>query len=446
MNADPSSSAVLSPARSWLIRLGALAALTAACALWSAAALHGGWVKRLETRVWVEPLPSQVSQEPPQPPHLPWSGGEAARAWVRQLMVTDPDPHPKALALLRAGLGERPLDAPTWLDWAELRQSVRDQEGAARAIALARALWPGRPPLLRRAAWLQVGLGPPEHALDALMHYWSVAPSDSARTLSLARRLSPTAGDLVAAAHQVWRQGPSEPLVYQRELLNQARRAQDLELAQSLWDRLDPASRALEVLLFPYLQLLAEQGHYTAAERVWSEAWGDPPGVVNGGFEEPLAPLGPDFQPGWATPGWRHASSGEGFRITIDSERVYAGRHSLRIDFAGTHNVNLGQPTQIMRVAPGGRYRLTGQWAADELGTRSGVFIELDTVDTQPAARVQTEPRRGSWDWAPIDLQLDVPDTGLLLVLRVRRAATNAIDRHLAGTLWLDDFALTRLP
>ncbi|MFZ1574550.1 MAG: hypothetical protein WAT36_04805, partial [Chromatiaceae bacterium] len=140
MHADPSSStsAPPPPARSWLIRLGAMVALAVACALWSAAALHGGWVKRLETRVWVEPLPSQVSQGP-QPPHLPWSGGEAARAWVRQLMVTDPDPHPKALALLRAGLGERPLNAPTWLDWAELRQAVRDQEGAARAIALARA-------------------------------------------------------------------------------------------------------------------------------------------------------------------------------------------------------------------------------------------------------------------------------------------------------------------
>ncbi len=421
-------------------------ALAVACALWSAAVLHGGWVKRLETRVWVAPLPSQVSPEPPQPPPLPWSGGEAARAWVRQLMVTDPDPHPKALVLLRASLGERPLDAPTWLDWAELRQSVRDQEGAARAIALARALWPGRPTLLRRAAWLQVGLGPPERALEALLHYWSVAPSDSARTLSLARRLSPSAGDLVTAAQQIWRQGPSEPLVYQRELLHQARRAQDIELAQSLWDRLDPASRVLEAILFPYLQLLADLGRHAEAEQVLSQAWGAPPGVVNGGFEEPLTPLGPDFQPGWATPGWRHASGGEGFRIATDTERAYAGQRSLRIDFAGTHNVNLGQPSQVMRVAPGGRYRLTGQWAADELSTRSGVFIELYTVDAQPAARVQTEARRGSWDWQPIDLQLDVPDTGLLLGLRVRRVATNALDQRLGGTLWLDDFALTRLP
>ncbi len=187
----------------------------------------------------------------PIPPRLPWSGGEAARQWARRLLPLSGDAS-EPRNLLEISLRERPLYAPTWLDLGELLASSGDREGAARSIRVARALWPERATLQQRAAWMLVAFGPPDTAFAALMDYWAIAPQDGLRTLGLARRLEPAPEALVDAAAQVWSSGPNDALVYQRGLLDLARRAGDPALAQALWARLDDKSRALEDLLFPY--------------------------------------------------------------------------------------------------------------------------------------------------------------------------------------------------
>jgi hypothetical protein len=197
--------------------------------------------------------------------------------------------------------------------------------------------------------------------------------------------------------------------------------------------------------LFPYLQMLAARGLYAEADAVWEQALGEPPGLVNGRFDEPLVPLGPDFRPGWATPGWRYQATGDGFRIGVEGPRADAPHRSLRIEFLGTANLDLAQPGQIMRVRPGTSYRLRGYWSGERITTRSGVFVELYSVGTRPVVRVQTQPRRGSWDREPFELEIRVPDDGLLVGVRVRRAATKALDRLLSGTLRLDTLEFTPL-
>jgi hypothetical protein len=289
---------------------------------------------------------------------------------------------------------------------------------------------------------MEVSLGDSDRALAALMDYWAVAPLDGLRPLGLARRIARDEEILADAAQGVWERGPSGAAVYQREFFDLVRRAGDASLARVLWERLDRLSRTQEILLFPYLQTLIADGSFTEADGVWQQLLGDPPGLVNGSFEEPITPLGPDFTPGWATSGWRYHAAGEGFRIGLDTERVYAGRLSLRVSFEETHNVDLSHLSQIIRVRPGRRYRLSGHWAANALTTRSGVFVELFAVDARPPVRVQTSARWGSWDWEPVELEIQVPEESLLVAVRVRRASTTAQDRLLGGTLWLDAFDL----
>ncbi|RKT45277.1 tetratricopeptide repeat protein [Thiocapsa rosea] len=418
----------------------ALVVLTVVSLLWATAALQGWWVGRLAGGSTHGTLPGDALVDPamlPIPPRLPWSGGDAAREWARRLLPLSGDAS-EPRKLLEVSLRERPLYAPTWLDLGELLASSGDREGAARSIRVARALWPERATLQQRAAWMQVALGPPDAALAALMDYWAVAPQDGLRTLGLARRFEPAPEALVDAAAQVWSSGPHDALVYQRGLLDVARRARDPALAQALWARLDDESRALEDLLFPYLQILAAQGRHAQADAVWEDALGEPPGLVNGRFEEPLVPLGPDFRPGWATPGWRYNASGDGFRIGVEGPQGDAEYSSLRIDFLGTANVDLAQPSQIMRVRPGTSYRLHGYWAGEGITTRSGVFVELYTVETNPVVRVRTPSRWGSWAREPFELDIQIPEDGLLVAVRVRRTATTALDRLLSGTLRLD--------
>lgn len=427
-------------------RLFAFATLVLACVAWSAAVTQGWRVSRIATQfpdgVLRGDAPSDDAPAPLPAHLLPLGGGDVARQWVRQ-RLDRPIDQPELLgSWLENSLRERPLYAPTWLDQAELFAASGDGAGALRKIQIARALWPERAMLLRRASWLQVRLAPPDVALAGLLDYWAVAPTDGLRTLALARRLEQNPEVLVEAAMPVWQRGLNEPLVYQAGLMDLARRAGDMALAQALWSRLDDASRAQETLLFPYLQTLVALGRYQEADAVWEQALGAPTGLVNGNFEEPLVPLGPDFRPGWATPGWRYQPVGEGFKIALETRSSDAEPRTLRIDFLGTHNVNFTHLSQVIRVHPGQIYRLSGYWSGDGITTRSGVFIELYTLDGTPAVRVQTPPRWGTWAREPFDLEVQIPDNALRMAMGVRRARTQALDHLLSGTVRLDTLEL----
>ena len=424
-----------------LRRLVLLAAIASIVGVWVAAAAHEWWFgehQHARSAVGQPSDPQALAALSPV-----WGDANAARRRA-QMFAASGDPAQLALAetLVAASLRLRPLHAPTWLDRAELQYALGDVDAAQRSIAIARALWPGRPVLLDRAVRLLVDMAPSDVALVALMDYWTVAPQDSARTLALARQLTDDPDVLVAAAEEVWRERPKTARADQAALMRAAQDAGDRRLAERLWQRLPADSRADESILFPYLQLLVAQDAALEANAVWHDAAGDPPGVVNGDFEQPLVPLGPDFQPGWATPGWRYRPTGQGYRIGRDASDVAGGAFSLRIDFAGTENVQLREPSQVIRVRPGTRYRLRGTWAGEGLSTRSGVHVVLEGVDARPPLRVHTQARWGSWDWTRFELDIDVPDDVVLLRLSVGRDRTNALDRRIAGTLWLDDLGL----
>lgn len=432
-------------------RLPAFVMLVLASALWSGAVVQGWRVSRvasyspdafIRTDAIDGDVIGDVTPAPLPANLLPWGGGDVARQLARQ-RLDRPIDQPELLGTwLESSLRERPLYAPTWLDQAELLAASGDRAGALRSIQIARALWPERAMLLRRASWLQVRLAPPDVALVGLLDYWAVAPADGLRTLALARRLEQNPEVLVEAAMPVWQRGLNEPLVYQAGLMDLARRAGDTALAQALWNRLDDASRAQETLLFPYLQILVAHERYRDADAVWEQALGAPPGLANGRFEEPMVPLGTDFRPGWATPGWRYQPVGEGFKIALETRSSDAEPPTLRIDFLGTHNVNFTHLSQVIRVHPGQTYRLSGYWSGEALTTRSGVFIELYTLEATPAVRVQSPPRWGTWAREPFDLEIQIPENALLIAMRVRRTATKALDHLLSGTVRLDTLEL----
>jgi hypothetical protein len=424
-----------------LRRLVVFAAVAGIVGLWAAAAAHDWWFGD-EQRM--TPAVGQTSS----PQTLPvlsqvWGHADAAQRLARALVASgDRAQLAAAESLVAASLRLRPLHAPTWLDRAALQHARGNVDAAQRSIAIARELWPGRPVLLDRAARLLAKTAPRDVALRALMEFWAVAPQDASRILERAHELTDDPDALVTAAEGVWRERPKTARADQAALMRAARDAGDRVLAQRLWQRLPADSRADESILFPSLQLLLAQGAALEADAVWQAAAGDPPGVMNGGFEQPLIPLGPDFQPGWATPGWRYRPVGRGYRIGRDADQAASGAFSLRIDFAGTDNVHLREPSQVIRVRPGTRYRLRGRWSGAGLSTRAGVFIALDSVAATPPIRLQTEARWGSWDWTPFELDIDIPDDVLLLRLSVGRNRTNALDRRIAGTLWLDDIRL----
>ena len=366
--------------------------------------------------------------------HQLGESADAARQQARHLLALEPY-SPEIEPLLLYSLSQRPLYAPTWMDYAEWLHRNAQPEAASRAIALARMLWPERAPLLWRAALLQLELGDQSAAAASLLHHWRLQPSDGLRALALLRRLYPHTQDLVLAVAAVWDAGPHPPMSYQRQLLELARRSGDVGLAMALWDQLRPEEQTQPEILFRLLSLLLAQHAYTTAATVWQTGMDTEPGLYNGSFEQPLLNRGL---------GW-HYREGEGYRIRRVSDLVYAGHYSLLVEFTSTENVDLRWPTQTILVTPGQSYRLQGYWSAYGITTRSGVFIELFTQGGQQRVRAALEPRWGSWSWQPFSLDLEVPDDVHQLVIRLRRMPTQALDRRIAGKLWLDALQLEPL-
>jgi len=88
-------------------------------------------------------------------------------------------------------------------------------------------------------------------------------------------------------------------------------------------------------------------------------------GVRNGGFEDDV-----DFNQ------WK-INSTPGVKATIDGTVSYSGHKSLKIECAGTHNVNLFQihTRDSIKVKPNTGYRLEGYIKTDDETTDSGLVL-----------------------------------------------------------------------
>ncbi len=406
----------------------AAAALMTLAVLWSGAALLG-WHNARWTR---EAAARKVDATPPALT-LPWLRGVPGRAWGQRLRVLGDAK--EARRFLSASLRSQPLYAPTWLDRAELLMDQGKPRQAAAQVDLGRALWPHRPRLLWRAAMLQVELGQTDRAVAALVADWAADPGNGDRVLALLRRLRPDPEALVNAARQAWTHSQTKPLLYQRQVLGVARALTDPALAAALWAAVSPDAHSDKLLLQPYLTLLLAAGDYKTASVVWQQAVGASPGVYNGSFEQPL------FDGGF---GWR-SYKGKGFAISRNQDRVYRGKYSLMIAFAGTRNVNFYHLRQTVVVQPGQRYRLAGFWSGYEVTTRSGVYVDIHTLASKQHADAHIEPQFGTWSWQPFGVTIAVPDGVHLLEIDVRRRATGSLDRLIGGKVWFDDISLKPL-
>lgn len=372
-------------------------------------------------------------------PHLPWADEPPRQAARHLLKAGDYDPS-HVRELLETSLEQRPLYAPTWVDYAEFAYQQDQAENAGRYLSTAQQLWPHRPLLLWRVIRLQLKLGAFDNALNTLANYWEAKPEDYIRVLALAKRLESDPEHLVAALFKPLQHYKDEDLsLYLYRLLGFARRARDANLAHQVWLRLPQDTKREGAFLFPYLQLLSSTDEYDLARTAWRQTMlseakrSENTAVYNGSFEQPL------LNGGFA---WRHWEK-PGFELRRDRQQVHSGNYSLMIEFDGKENVDFSYLRQTLLIEPGQPYVLSGFWRGGEITTRSGVYIELRTLDGENKVRAELEPRWGSWEWQRFSLGIQVPQDSHRLEILIRRRATSALDRYIAGTLWLDDLSLT---
>jgi hypothetical protein len=318
------------------------------------------------------------------------------------------------------------------LQRAHLARAAGDSEAVRERLRLAVALEPGDADLRWDSAMLALRAGLVDEALGYLRDFVRLRPRRVAKAVLTGRRWLPEPGALV------------ERLVGdQREalerLLVKAARWQDWDLAAAVWERLPEEARTAPDLAGRYGRRLVGAGRMDEAVAVTRAARPDTKAeaITNGGFEraldEALA-----FE-------WRRRAP-DGATIERDDGEAATGDASLRLTFDGEHNLRGRLLWQNVAVTPGATYRLTGQWRSDALTTRSLPYwqvIARGEEGWQQVARLEA-PRYGSWRWQSFEAELTVPEGVTRIQIRLRRNATDALDRFIGGDLYVDDLALAR--
>jgi len=163
-----------------------------------------------------------------------------------------------------------------------------------------------------------------------------------------------------------------------------------------------------------------------------------PETVTNGGFEKFLgAPDDNLF-------GWR-VFRGEGkVDILPDSSVKFEGAKSLRVAFKNYVKSDLHNVVQFIAVEPGARYRLSFMLRTDNL--RSGGPPVLQVISGKENTGIaSSEPfSAGSADWKQVVVDFTVPQDFDGVHIRTGRAPCGE-ECPISGTIWYDDFRLTKL-
>ena len=159
--------------------------------------------------------------------------------------------------------------------------------------------------------------------------------------------------------------------------------------------------------------------------------------VTNGGFEKYLG--GPDD----TLFGWR-VLRGEGkIDILPDTSIKFEGARSLRIGFKGYAKSELHNVLQFIAVEPGSRYRLSFMVRTDNLRSGGPPLVQVISGPDNVGIAA-TEPfAAGSTDWTPVSLEFTVPVNYDGVHIRTGRVTCEQCP--ITGTLWYDNFQLTKL-
>lgn len=330
-------------------------------------------------------------------------------------------------ALIDQAARRYPLDPQQWIERAQISAWSGRFDEVDRFLQIAVATQPSNREILWSAAQVAVGSGQAGLAERNLKRWLRQFPGDTDRAIFIASRWIDDPGDLLD------RMLPPEPL-YLEAAMQAAMRQSNFELAEQVWARFEPKPGIENSASLQYVELLLRAGNIAQAIEIWADLEPDwnRDTIVNGDFHRALGE-GLGFN-------WRIGRAPPAVQIEHDPGVGHATPGSLKIRFNGKENVELNGPWLRTPVTPGTHYRLSGQWRAEGLTTRSLPFLQLGIEGARFNAT--QNPAESTFDWSPWSFEFTVPDEAHLIRLTLRRNRTEAFDRNIGGTLWLDDIRL----
>lgn len=210
-----------------------------------------------------------------------------------------------------------------------------------------------------------------------------------------------------------------------------------LDEASEVWKRIKTAKvQVSNKFAFSYIDLLIRKNRISEAYSTWTDRFGNRKGdslIWNGDFED--KPLGGGFD-------WQSQKIA-GVTFNFDRFKKFKGTTSFELRFDGAHNLDFYHLFQFVPVEPDTDYTLSSLIATNKVTTRNGLGWEVVCF---PAVTIfsSNEFVRGTEDWKKVGLDFHTPAHCNFVVVRLRRYASDKIDKNIAGTAWIDDVKLVK--
>lgn len=348
-------------------------------------------------------------------------------------MLGDRKTIPQATGMLKSAVGRSPGAAYRWADLGDAYVIAGDVPSSRKCYDQALALSPGIPAMQWRISMAYVRAGDLSASLSQIARILSeVAQFDSLAFGFLDQLRLPTK-DLLGKAIPPNRRAAQ---AYFEHLLQKG----DPAGSQAVYAWLTSQHLLDENIARRYANLLLKQRDFAHASQAWR------PYAQQAGLDRPKTNL--IYNPGFDLPAsytdldWNTDPVPE-VEVARDSSIHHGGDWSMRIRFTGSGNVRFQSVHQTVLVPPGA-YRLSAWVRSEGLTTDEGVRLRIADAEL-PARLLKTSaPVLGTQPWKQVQVALEVPVQTRALDIRVVRDASKKFDSRIAGTVWIDDFTLTR--
>lgn len=323
---------------------------------------------------------------------------------------------------------------------ASIEEAAGDSTAAEQSLKTGLALAPYKTEVHWQLANLLLREGSLEQAVDQFRAACALNSKLLPVTLNMVWRSS---GGNLEAAEAVTDSRPEARLTLARFLLKH----DDAINASRIFSQLGPRARLASKEAREFLEALIASGKLNLAHDLWigihADQGRDPILIWNGSFESDIAKDFAQFD--WITSNTEYA------KIRIGAGTAHTGSRSLRIDFAGRDTTRLGgEVKQLIILRPNTRYILECYANAEKLVTPSGPQVVVTTADSRTSIAASEPIAAGQPGWQPVHCEFAAPSSAdgesVAVLITIRRQPKFSYDEPTRGTMYFDDFSLTRQP
>ncbi len=224
------------------------------------------------------------------------------------------------------------------------------------------------------------------------------------------------------------------------ELTSEGRTGQGL----SVWSRLVALHPKLQTReAFFFVEGLLNEGRWTEAKQVWSEALSlmdlprlnDARGslIWDGGFETDI--VGSGFA-------WR-IHPRPNVVISYDQKSRHSGMRSLRIDFGSREDSDFADVCQRVVVDPNSNYELSAWLRTRELVPERGLFLQIKVLGQPGNQSAKSSELSGTNEWTRVWTPWVSPNSRQLAEVCMSRLSSISSNR--TATAWVDDVSLVKV-